>query len=98
MERDYLARQVSVVGDPGVITVATDLPAEATHFVVTAVAGPDALTLTLTGPGTTYFFNYGVNPWIKIALNRTGAAPVTALSLDASGAGNCTLVGFWIGS
>jgi len=93
MDRDYLARQVSATADPAVITVATDLPAEATEFVVTCVGGPDALTLTLTGPGTTYFFNYGMNPWLKIKLNQT--TPVTALSLDAGGAGACALIGFW---
>jgi hypothetical protein len=96
MERDYIARQVSAVGDPAVITIATDLPANATHFVITCVAGVDALTLTLTsttGP-ITHFFSYGINPWLKIDLRTSG---ITAFSLDGGGAGDCTIIGYWIG-
>jgi len=100
MERDYLARQVSAVtaiaNGPAVITVATDLPAEATHFVVTAVDGPNSLTLTLTGTTgpIAYFFNYGMDPGLKIDLRTAG---LTELSLDSSNAGYCTLAGFWMG-
>lgn len=96
MERDYIARQVHAVGDPAVLTIASDLPTNATHFVITCIAGPDGLTLTLTsttGP-ITHFFNYGINPWLKIDLRTSG---ITDFSLNATGAGNCLIVGYWIG-
>lgn len=91
IDRDLVAQMVVVTAaaTTQVITVATDLPAEANYFVVTFGSGgtPDeAITL---GDGTlTWYYQSGDNPFIRIPL-----AGVTALTQTTAATG--TLAGYW---
>lgn len=97
VDRDLLAQQVSDTDDPATVTVATDLPSTATHFLVTCVGGGSGggLTLTAVGPNTTWLFAFDQTPFLLINLNKTSGTPVTSITLDA-GTGNATLIGSWM--